>query len=571
MKLSSLLRRRPDGVDRPIRALWPLLLLVLSVGASAFAAFQAQAAVRSHRQTAGRLLHDYAVFAAWSFRQHASDELARAVSQIIGPVYQTRHQWIRGMQMHHGDIPPLTHVEALFHDQVERCRCEPGLTPSTLFAFTLGADSIATLGAPLRRGVETFVHDSVTADARNAFDSKEEFRLIIAGRTSTALWFAYTLMPRTSGDTIVYGFIPTPESVHALFQRLLEERSLLPSSLTAGLRNEDIISLMVVHEGMRQVVFTPRQRDLTDAFAADTLPPRFGGLVVGTNLRPELANQLIIGGLPQSRLPILLAMLALSLALAVVAIGQLRKEGELARLRAGFVSSVSHELRTPLAQIRLFVETLRLGRTSTPRQRDWALANIDRETQRLANLVENVLHFSRAPHVLEMDLRTTEVSSQVRHVVDTFAPLAESRENRIELDAPERAYAMLHTESFRRLVLNLLDNAVKYGPSGQTVRVSVLRSAAHVRVTVSDEGPGVPEHDRQAIWTPFFRGASPAARAVGGSGIGLSIVRDIAQRHDGRASVQTNERGGANFVIELPAAPAPASRDEQDPTQRDTG
>jgi hypothetical protein len=247
MKLSSLLRRRPDGADRPIRALWPLLLLVLSVGATAFAAFQAQVAVRSHRQTANRLLHDYAVFAAWSVRQHASDELAKAVSQIIGPVYQSRHPWIRGMQMHRGDIPPLTNIEELFHDQADRCRCDPSLTPSTFFSFTLGADTIATLGAPLRHSIQKFVHDSVTADARTAFDSKEEFRLIIAGRTSTALWFAYTLMPRTAGDTIVYGFIPTRESVHALFQRLLEERSLLPSSLTAGLRNEDIISLMVVH------------------------------------------------------------------------------------------------------------------------------------------------------------------------------------------------------------------------------------------------------------------------------------------------------------------------------------
>src|SRR5215207_9431651 len=100
MKLSSLLRRRPDGAERPLRAFWPLLLLVLSVGATGFAAFQAQVAVRSHRQTANRLLHDYAAFAAWSFRQHASDELAKAVSQIIGPVYQTRHPWIGGMQVH---------------------------------------------------------------------------------------------------------------------------------------------------------------------------------------------------------------------------------------------------------------------------------------------------------------------------------------------------------------------------------------------------------------------------------------------------------------------------------------
>src|SRR6185436_535772 len=92
----------------------------------------------------------------------------------------------------------------------------------------------------------------------------------------------------------------------------------------------------------------------------------------------------------------LLGMLLVSVALAVVAVIQLRREEELARIRSDFVSSVSHELRTPLAQIRLFLETLRLGRFTTEAQRQWSLDNIDRETNRLAHLVENVLYFARA-------------------------------------------------------------------------------------------------------------------------------------------------------------------------------
>src|SRR5207244_712328 len=130
--------------------------------------------------------------------------------------------------------------------------------------------------------------------------------------------------------------------------------------------------------------------------ARDTVEVMMGGMQVAVALRPELASKLVIGGLPRSRLPLLLGALGLTAGLIVTALVQLRREYELARLRTDFVSGVSHELRTPLAQIRMFSETLLLGRVRSEEEGRRSLEIIDQEARRLTHLVENLLHFSRS-------------------------------------------------------------------------------------------------------------------------------------------------------------------------------
>src|SRR5256885_11553687 len=111
---------------------------------------------------------------------------------------------------------------------------------------------------------------------------------------------------------------------------------------------------------------------------------------------PDMAPKLVIGGMPRSNVPMLLSLLALTAGLVVAALLQLRREYELSQLRADFVSGVSHELRTPLAQIRMFSETLLLGRVRSDEERERSLGIIDQEARRLTHLVENLLHFSRS-------------------------------------------------------------------------------------------------------------------------------------------------------------------------------
>ena len=113
---------------------------------------------------------------------------------------------------------------------------------------------------------------------------------------------------------------------------------------------------------------------------------------------------------------------------------------------------------------------------------------------------------------------------------------------------------MVDPGAFRQIVLNLLDNAVKYGPAGQTITVTLARSHQRARLMVDDEGPGVAPRDRVRIWEAFFRLESAITSAVAGSGIGLSVVAELVALHDGRAWVEDVPHGrGARFIVELPA------------------
>jgi signal transduction histidine kinase len=249
-------------------------------------------------------------------------------------------------------------------------------------------------------------------------------------------------------------------------------------------------------------------------------------------------------------------MLGLAAALSIVAVTQLRREGELARIRSDFVSSVSHELRTPLAQIRLYVETMRLGRFATEAQRTRAVEHIDRETRRLSHLVENVLRFARGVRGKSEAGRheAVDVARETAEIVAEFEPLAAARQAQVIVEFTEPTPAgevQMRAGTFRQLMLNLLDNAVKYGPGGQTIAVRVSGSESTIRIAVIDEGPGVPSAERETIWRPFQRG-SAAREGAGGSGIGLTIVKEIVDEHGGRVWVEDGMNGGATFVVELP-------------------
>jgi signal transduction histidine kinase len=241
--------------------------------------------------------------------------------------------------------------------------------------------------------------------------------------------------------------------------------------------------------------------------------------------------------------------------LIVVAVVQLRREAELARLRSDFVSSVSHELRTPLAQIRMFAETLLLGRVRSDAERTRSMEIIDQEARRLAHLVENVLHFSRAERQsLRLCPEPTPLAAHVREISETFAPIARARRVDVQLSIDEDVVVRVDRNALRQMLLNLLDNAIKYGPPGQTVTVGVRGDGDRARLWVEDEGPGIDPSQRERIFDPFVRLDRDANSAIGGSGIGLSVVRELAQMHGGRAYAEPGDHG-ARFVIELQRVP----------------
>lgn len=547
---------------------WPLVLLLASVGATAVAAVNAQRAVRSHQRTATRLLEDYASFTAWTSQRQVVGVLDGAV---MASLQYIMHGRLGHVMARNGRRPDADELWGYYYNndryRTRFCtptRCPEGFPPSAYFGFSLGADTLKVSPRAAAPEADAWLEvasasdkrwlvDSLTTHIRKVHDPEENYEVLVSPRFGTGRMIAYALMPTDEGDTVVYGVEFGARTSRHIFHDGFANEPLLPKSLMLGKSNEDLFGVRVVGPGSLPLFESPRW-PATNYLGAQQFAPHFGGLMVQAAIRPEYANQLVIGGLPRSRLPLLLAMLVVSAALAVVAVIQLRREEELARLRSDFVSSVSHELRTPLAQIRLFLETLRLGRFTTEAQRQWSLDNIDRETNRLGHLVENILYFARSGRTPPRGAspESTDLGVEIEQIGRAFEPLAASRRASLRLELAPNIVVPLQREAFRQVLLNLLDNAVKYGPPGQVVTVSLALAGTSARVTVTDQGPGVPAKECEAIWTPFFRGDAASAQGTGGSGIGLAIVKDLVAQMGGRIAVVAAPGGGAAFQVEIP-------------------
>jgi len=243
----------------------------------------------------------------------------------------------------------------------------------------------------------------------------------------------------------------------------------------------------------------------------------------------------------------------LNAGLIVTAILQLRREMALQQLRDEFVSSVSHELRTPLTQIRMFTETLLFDRIRSTEEHRRSLEIIDREARRLTQLVENILQFSRMDRKIgSLSKVKSELAPLIQEIVEDFEFLMNGSETQIELRLSSGLAANVDSDALRQIVINLLDNAVKYGRKKQSVILGLEARDGMACLFVDDEGPGVPAADRKRIFERFQRLERDRQSAIAGTGIGLSVVHDLVTRHGGQCSVTTGDRGGAKFVVELP-------------------
>jgi len=253
----------------------------------------------------------------------------------------------------------------------------------------------------------------------------------------------------------------------------------------------------------------------------------------------------------------------LSAMAAVVALGLLfvwravRAESRLMERKSEFVSAVSHELRTPLTSIRMYADMLREGWVKDDAQARDYFALISSESERLARLVNNVLDFSRLERGKKsFEMRVGDPAPVVREAAEAMRPYLRQQGFDLVVEAPPS----LPTSSFDKdaltqVLVNLIDNAVKYGGAGdrKEVRIEAEARDGKVLLRVLDRGPGVPAEEREAIFEPFRRGAN--AGGAGGSGLGLALVRRYVDAHSGRVAVADREGGGAAFTIELASLP----------------
>ncbi|HYP07830.1 MAG TPA: HAMP domain-containing sensor histidine kinase [Bryobacteraceae bacterium] len=221
----------------------------------------------------------------------------------------------------------------------------------------------------------------------------------------------------------------------------------------------------------------------------------------------------------------------------------IRKEAEVSRMQADFVSSVSHEFRSPLTSMRQLSEILAQGRVPNEQRRQLYYDTLVRETTRLQRVVEA---FGKRSYQFE----PLDVASIIRNAVADF-----NSARAIELHEPQVACTVDGDgEAIAVALRNLLDNAIKYSPESEPVILEWRRQNGHVAIAVHDHGPGVAESEQRAIFQRFVRGTAAAARNVKGSGLGLAMVRDIVAAHKGQVTLTSKPGEGSTFTLLLPAA-----------------
>jgi signal transduction histidine kinase len=234
------------------------------------------------------------------------------------------------------------------------------------------------------------------------------------------------------------------------------------------------------------------------------------------------------------------------------------REMNLARLKSDFVANVSHELRTPLALIRLYAETLELGRLTAKEKYQEYFRIIREESERLTALINNILDFSRIEAGRkEYEFKETNLGDLVRSTLDSYRFQIEQNgfafEENISSDIPP---VTVDREAIARSLLNLVNNALKYSKDQKYIGVSLYRANSRVNLEVRDHGIGIPPNEQEKIFEKFYRCGDPLVHNIKGSGLGLSLVRHIARAHGGDVLVESTPEKGSKFTIALPLDPA---------------
>ena len=553
-----------------------LALLLLALVLTAALARQAQVAATSHRRAAERALEDYASFAAWEFTRHARSDVQATLMSAFVPSLLS----LPGGDPTKGKLMPERLGESAI-SRTQFCGCLD--SARFFFRFDFRDSTLTTSGFPVSEELAAWVRDTISGHfsateiagepvrtVYGSVDGQTEMSIVltndayitIVARAAGALrMLGYVLTRDLAGRPVTaYGFESDPSHfTKPLFSEIVARQVLLPPSLLRGMRGDSILSI-AVHDPAGEEIYRSSARFAPRYAGEDTLGGRFGNLHVRVAIRPEIAGQLVVGGLPRSRMPMLIALFTLTSGLLLMALLNLRRQQELARLRTNFVSSVSHELRTPLAQIRLFAELLSMGKLRSDEERRRSARIIDQEARRLTYLVENVLNFARSERrANRLRLEETEIAREIRNVLDTFAPLTRAKDVTLHAELTDGLIASVDRAALHQILLNLLDNAVKYGPAGQTITVRARAAADRLLIEVIDEGAGIPAEERDRIWEPYHR-LERDARSVAGSGIGLAVARELIELHGGRAWVEDARPRGARFVVALPLAGAVATQ-----------
>jgi signal transduction histidine kinase len=408
-------------------------------------------------------------------------------------------------------------------------------------------------------GPQVRTRDTELASALEAVESSSEdfpfgtslFSLMVGGRAA--------LIAAERQGNQVHGVRLSQEAVEALLAERAERWvtssepvrfALLPRHETTG---EGLMGKLVseVAQARASALGTP-------VLAERMLNPplqdfRLGVLATGEDpvARASTRNRVVYA--------VLLALFYLTLTFGVVYTGRvLYREAKLSRMKTDFVSLVSHELRTPVTSIRMFIETLALGRVKDPAQIQEVLQLLTRETERLSTLIDRVLDWSRIESGRKEYHRVVQpVSVVVEMAVAAFRAQRLEGDLRLTVDVPEGLPPVqVDRDAIAGALLNLLQNAYKYSGADKRIALTVQAGGRWVDLSVEDHGVGISPRDRKRIFERFYRVDNLLTRKTEGSGLGLAITKRIVEAHGGRITVKSEPGKGSRFTLQIPVGKA---------------
>ena len=337
-----------------------------------------------------------------------------------------------------------------------------------------------------------------------------------------------------------------------LFAMIAEPDVLLEAAILPTIRDKAVGIAFAVYRDSDEPVVATADLDRADVereeslwlLPGHTVGVRLDGPSAETTLRRRLWQSLVLIG-------------AVTGGLGVGALfvwRGVRREVEVARLREDFVSNVSHELRTPLALIRMYAESLQQGRVPADKRPRY-YATLVAESERLSRLVGNVLQYNRFERGTATITRApVDVSAVALEVADRYRPVVERDGGSLEADLEDVPRVEGDRDLLCEALVNLIDNAVKYG--GGDVEIGTHVEGKAVVLEVADRGPGIEPGDLERVFEPFVRlqpeSDDGLVHTAKGTGLGLALVQRVAASHGGTAVARSREGGGSVFRITLP-------------------
>ena len=524
----------------------------------ALLAWRAYAALTAQRDAAARELAGEAEFAAYMFASHAGRDVYWGLVDLFAPV--TPHNEVR----RGGPRIPLAAIAGDLCEYDFTCAIRDSV--ALWFRLDLRSGTMESL-PPRRAGDNSRTADSIRLRLRDLPPPRSApFVQIFDRRAHGFVAVVAAVVSDSMGPAAVYG-IEVPARLYgaAMIRRsTARSRPLLPGSLSRRSGAEALYTLRLTDDAGRvlggDASVWESGSNGGNFLARVPVDSSARDLYAEVALRPPYVAARMTAARPQAGFAIVALLLALdAMVIGAVALRLHRVVGE-SRRRADFTASVSHELRTPLTQILLYGESLRDGSLRVERERRRASEVIVREARRLLAMIENLLRFSRAERsATGTTAELVSVAAEVSAVVAELAWRGPAPQPRVLTEVDPGAVITGDPTAVRQVLTNLLDNALKYGPAGQTVTIGCRIDGDRVRLWVDDQGPGVPAAERERVWEPFVRlERGGPARVATGTGLGLAVVRQLAQVMGGNAWIEDASGGGARFVVSLPGRAVPA-------------